>query len=58
MSESCEHDWSYAPYILASYPSQHPRICRKCGLKDVLRGECFEENDYEKIKNEFPREIK
>jgi hypothetical protein len=50
--KKCQHDKSYAPYILVSDPPQYPWICRKCGLRGIDYGEvCF--NDYHETLEKF-----
>ena len=51
----CHHDKSYAPYLLMTYPSQSPWICRKCGVHGTDRGPFLEMNDYEDVKRRFQK---
>ena len=32
---NCNHEKVYSPYVHASFPAQHPWICRVCGEKGV-----------------------
>lgn len=38
MTESCDHDKLYAPYVMASNPPQFPWVCRKYRERGVDRG--------------------
>ena len=52
---NCEHEWSYAPFILLTYPEQRPKICRKCGKEEIERGEIFNKSDYSEVIKRFKK---
>ena len=52
-TENCEHDWSYAPYILTSCPPKKKRICRKCGANEIIALSGSGKNDYYDTVNKF-----
>ena len=58
MSE-CQHDWCYSNFVLTSYPAQYPKICRKCGKREVEIGK-YEPitNEYEELVHKFHGEKK
>ena len=54
--KECEHDWSYASYILTSHPALQDRICRKCGkMERIILSEQLVKNDYDEITRKFKK---
>lgn len=50
MSKECEHDKSFAPYMLASNPPRIPWICRECGEQGSDQVGVYEDKDeYDKL---------
>lgn len=52
LDAKCKHVWVYSNIVRTSYPTQHDRICRKCGKTETVSGTIVE-NDYNKIKKKF-----
>jgi len=36
MSEECKHEWVYENILMLSMPAQQRRICKLCGLREVV----------------------
>lgn len=55
MSEECEHDWCYSPWVYLTYPPCYERICRICGFTELVRMSNHGENFHEfiEIKERF-----
>lgn len=51
--EECEHEKVYAPFVLTSFPAQHPWICKKCGYEGVDRDSWPEGPSYDELRSKF-----
>lgn len=52
---TCEHkNKVFANFVYASYPAQHPWICKDCGYEGVYREQIkIETETYDSIKRKF-----
>lgn len=48
----CVHDKVYSQYVLATFPAQHPWICRECGEEGVDMEPMPDFGEYDRLKAE------
>lgn len=56
-TNTCYHKKVYAPYVLATYPAQHPWICMLCGEKGYDTDQYYSNPyDYYELEQKFKKD--